>query len=68
MSKRVSLNVRIDKTGKVYAKPEGTKGEECIDLMRFLDLIPGLVVEEVGHTEDYKQGEGCVTEQEDIHE
>lgn len=46
MSKQVKLTVRIDKKSDIHMKPEGTQGEECIDLMEFINHIPGLVVVE----------------------
>jgi hypothetical protein len=42
MSKEVSLKISIDKNGKVVVTPENTEGTECLDLMKFLDKIPGL--------------------------
>jgi len=42
MSKEVSLKISIDKNGKVVVTPENTEGAECLDLMKFLDKIPGL--------------------------
>jgi hypothetical protein len=44
MSKEVELNIKIDKDGKVIVTPKGTQGKECLDLMKFLDKIPGLNV------------------------
>jgi acetyl-CoA C-acetyltransferase len=42
MAKEVELNIHIDKNGKVVVEPKGTSGKECLDLMKFLDKIPGL--------------------------
>ena len=39
MAKEVELNIKIDKTGKVTVEPKGTSGKECLDLMKFLDII-----------------------------
>ena len=58
MSKKVKLVARIDKDAKIYMKPEGTSGEECLGLMKFVDKIPGLYVEEMGHTDDMRGGCG----------
>lgn len=44
MSKEVELNITIDKDGKVVVTPKGTQGKECLELMKFLDKIPGLNV------------------------
>lgn len=44
MSKEVELNITIDKDGKVVVNPKGTQGKECLELMKFLDKIPGLNV------------------------
>lgn len=44
MSKEVELNITIDKDGKVVVKPTGTQGKECLELMKFLDKIPGLSI------------------------
>jgi hypothetical protein len=44
MSKEVELNITIDKDGKVIVTPKGTQGKECLELMKFLDKIPGLNV------------------------
>lgn len=45
MSKEVSLKISIDKDGKVVVTPENTEGSECLDLMKFLDKIPGVTTE-----------------------
>lgn len=44
MSKEISLNVRIDTKGQLHVKPDGTQGEECVDLMEFIKTIPGLSI------------------------
>lgn len=44
MSKEVKLNVRIDTKGNLHVKPDGTEGEECVDLMEFIKTIPGLSI------------------------
>lgn len=41
MSKEVELQIEIDKNGKVKITPKGTYGEECLNLMKFLDKING---------------------------
>jgi hypothetical protein len=60
MAKRVTLKARIDAQSKVHAKPEGTQNEECLDLMQFLDKIPGLFVEETTRTDDMGRGGHCL--------
>lgn len=45
MSKEVNLKISIDKNGKVIVTPENTEGAECLDLMKFLDKIPGVTTE-----------------------
>ena len=45
-SKKVELLIEITEDGKINASPKGTQGTECLDLMAFLDKIPGLTVEE----------------------
>ena len=44
MAKEVELNIKIGKDGKVVVEPKGTSGKECLDLMKFLDKIPGFSV------------------------
>lgn len=41
MSKEVELEITIDKNGKLHVNPKGTEGNECIDLMKFIDKING---------------------------
>lgn len=45
MSKKVKLMIEIDEQGKIFIKPIGTTGKECLDLMSFLDKIEGFSVE-----------------------
>mgnify|MGYP000297409137 FL=1 len=52
MAKEVELNIKIGKDGKVVVEPKGTSGKECLDLMKFLDKIPGLNVIETKSNED----------------
>lgn len=46
MAKKVEILIDIDEEGKVHARPKGTENTECLDLMSFLDKIPGFSVEE----------------------
>ena len=59
MAKEVELNIKISKDGKVTVEPKGTAGKECLDLMKFLDKIPGFSVKEITPNKDmrdeYKQ-------------
>ena len=57
MSKEVELEIKISATGKVEVVPKGTSGKECLDLMKFLDKIPGFTVKETTHNEDMKRNE-----------
>jgi hypothetical protein len=52
MAKEVELNIKIGKDGKVVVEPKGTSGTECLDLMKFLDKIPGFVVKETTPNKD----------------
>jgi len=51
--KEVELDIEIGTDGKIYVKPNGTQGPECLDLMRFLDYIDGFEVEETVHNDDF---------------
>ena len=55
MAKEVELNIKIGKDGKVVVEPKGTSGKECLDLMKFLDKIPGFTVKETTPNEDMKR-------------
>ena len=52
MAKEIELNIKIGKDGKITVEPKGTSGKECLDLMKFLDKIPGLNVIETKLNED----------------
>lgn len=41
MAKRISVEIII-KGSELRAKPTGTSGDECLDVMRFLEYLPGL--------------------------
>jgi len=53
--KEVELNFIIDKDGKIQVEPKGTEGSECLDLMAFLDRIPGFEVLETITNDDMKK-------------
>lgn len=55
MSKEVELKITIKKDGTVEVVPSGTSGKECLDLMKFLDKIPGLNVISVKENDDMKK-------------
>ena len=55
MAKEVELNIKISKDGKVTVEPKGTSGAECLDLMKFLDKIPGFVVKETTPNKDMQE-------------
>lgn len=57
MSKEVELEIKISATGKVEVVPKGTIGKECLDLMKFLDKIPGFTVKENTPNDDMKRNE-----------
>lgn len=57
MSKEVELEIKISATGKVEVVPKGTSGKECLDLMKFLDKIPGFTVKETTPNDDMKRNE-----------
>lgn len=52
MSKEVELIIEIDKQGNVVVTPKGTQGNECLDLMKFLDKIDGIELKETTANED----------------
>ena len=54
MAKEVELNIKIDKNGRVTVEPKGTSGKECLDLMKFLDKIPGFQVKETTPNKDMR--------------
>ena len=54
MSKEVELEIKISSTGKVEVVPKGTTGKECLDLMKFLDKIPGFSVKDTTPNKDMK--------------
>lgn len=57
MFKEVELEIKISTTGKVEVVPKGTSGKECLDLMKFLDKIPGFTVKETTPNDDMKKNE-----------
>lgn len=54
MSKEIELNIVISKDGKVIVTPKGTVGNECLDILKFLDKIDGFVVKETITNDDIK--------------
>jgi hypothetical protein len=54
MAKEVELNIKIGKDGKVTVEPKGTSGKECLELMKFLDKIPGFVIKDTTPNKDMK--------------
>ncbi len=55
MSKEVELKIKIDVDGKIVVEPKGTQGEECLELMKFLDKIEGFEVVETTPNKDMKK-------------
>ena len=54
MSKQVEINLTIDEDGNIIAEPLGTEGEECLNLLAFLDKIEGFTVVETVKNKDFK--------------
>lgn len=54
MAKKVNIEIEIDEQGKIHASPDGTEGTECLNLLAFLDKIPGLTVLETVKNDDFK--------------
>jgi hypothetical protein len=52
MSKEIELNIEIDEKGNVKVTPKGTVGKECLDILKFLDKLEGVEVEETVANED----------------
>ncbi len=52
MSKEIELNIEIDEKGNVKVTPKGTAGKECLDILKFLDKLEGVEVEETVANED----------------
>ena len=52
MSKEIELNIEIDEKGNVKVTPKGTVGRECLDILKFLDKLEGVEVEETVANED----------------
>ena len=52
MPKEIELNIEIDEKGNVKVTPKGTVGKECLDIMKFLDKLEGVVVKETVANED----------------
>jgi hypothetical protein len=52
MSKEIELNIEIDEKGNVKVTPTGTVGKECLDILKFLDKLDGVEVEETVANED----------------
>ena len=47
MSKEVELHIKISESGKVTVTPKGTKGKECLEIMKFLDKIEGFEIKKL---------------------
>ncbi len=54
MAKPVQMIVEIDENGELRVEADGTSGTECVDLLKFLDFVNGLIVTESGKTDDFK--------------
>ena len=55
MSKEIELHITISESGKITVIPKGTQGKECLEIMKFLDKIPGFTVKETTPNEDMKR-------------
>lgn len=54
MAKQVEMIVEIDENGELHVEAGGTVGNECVDLLKFLDFVNGLIIVESGKTDDSK--------------
>ena len=52
MPKEIELNIEIDERGNVKITPKGTVGKECLDILKFLDKLEGVEVQETVANED----------------
>ena len=52
MPKEIELNIEINEKGNVKVTPKGTVGKECLDILKFLDKLDGVEVEETVANED----------------
>ena len=52
MPKEIELNIEIDEKGNVKVTPKGTIGKECLDILKFLDKLEGVEVQETVANED----------------
>ncbi len=52
MPKEIELNIEIDEKGNVKVTPKGTVGKECLDILKFLDKLEGVEVQETVANED----------------
>lgn len=50
--KEVDLEITILENGEMKIVPKGTAGKECLDIMAFLDKVPGLNVKETTPNKD----------------
>ena len=57
MSKEIELKITINTDGKIFVEPKGTKGEECLEIMKFLDKIEGFEVLETTPNKDMKNSQ-----------
>jgi hypothetical protein len=54
LSRRIELNIIINEDGLIHVSPEGTEGQECLNLMAFLDKIEGFTTLETIKNENFK--------------
>lgn len=52
MPKEIELNIEIDERGNVKVTPKGTVGKECLDILKFLDKLEGVEIQETVANED----------------
>ena len=55
MAKAVEVSVEIDEQGKLMVTINGTHGPECLNVLQFVDQVPGFTVVETGHTDAMKE-------------
>jgi hypothetical protein len=67
MAKQVQMIVEIDENGELHVEAEGTTGNECVDLLKFLDYIQGFEVVESRRTDDGNSQKVVTTNKQKLH-
>jgi len=66
MAKPVNMIVEIDENGELHVEADGTSGNECVDLLKFLDFVHGLEVVESKRTDEGKPQKTQTTGQQKV--